>query len=104
MEHDEDDVGLQRFRRVYRVQKGAHVKLFIVRAVILVQEIHRVLCALRQLQAAEALGIGDDRYLVSASMVLCKPDSPFWMEQVLAVCKRSKPMVDSVMASESGAR
>ena len=68
VEHHEDDVGLKLLRRVHRPQQRLRVELFIVRAVVLVKQIHRVLRALRQLQTAEALGIGDDRYLQPADI------------------------------------
>ena len=66
VEHDEDDIRLERLRRVYRAQKGAHVELVVVGAVILVEQVHRVLRALWQLEAAEALRIGNDRNLHTA--------------------------------------
>ena len=59
-------------------------------------------------RALRGVGVGarvvDARVRQTASIVLCRPDRPFWMEQVLAVCSRSKPMVESVVASDSGAR
>ena len=63
MEHGDDDVGLEGAGGLERTVNGVGRDLVKVGRVVGIEQVDRVLRAVRQAEAAEALGVAEDGYL-----------------------------------------
>ena len=91
MEHGEDDVGLEGVGRVERAVDGVSRDLIKIGRVVGIEQIDRVLRAVRQAETAEALGIAEDGYLEAGDIA----EQDAFVCRFVAACSIGADVVDA---------
>ena len=91
MEHGEDDVGLEGVGRVERAVDGVSRDLIKIGRVVGIEQIDRVLRAVRQAETAETLRIAEDGYLEAGDIA----EQDAFVCRFVAACSIGADVVDA---------